>query len=65
MLSKRDTDKAESRSPFRGSIKREMENPGENPRGAPPVGGLLEQLKQLGSRGQTRKAMGGMRVLKR
>ena len=42
-----------------------MENPGENPRGAPPVGGLLEQLKQLGSRGQTRKAMGGMRVLKR
>ena len=65
MLSKRDTDKAESGSPFRGSIKREMENPGENPRGAPPVGCLLEQLKQLGSRGQTRKAMGGMRVLKR
>ena len=65
MLSKRNTDRAESESPFRGSIKREMENPGENPRGAPPVGGLLEQLKQLGSRGQTRKAMGGMRVLKR
>lgn len=48
---------------FRGSVKREIENPGstksDRAPGGAPVGGLLEQLKQMGQR----KANKGMRVI--
>tara|TARA_R110002020_G_scaffold164222_2_gene350747 strand:+ start:1880 stop:3100 length:1221 start_codon:yes stop_codon:yes gene_type:complete len=62
-MSKRMERDQQANQGFRGSIKREIENPGstqsERAPGGAPVGGLLEQLKQMGRR----KANKGMRVI--
>jgi len=62
-MSKRMERDGQANEGFRGSIKREIDNPGstqsDRAPGGAPVGGLLEQLKQMGQR----KANKGMRVI--